>query len=252
MAPGALCTDTTIVLTTEPLTPSSLPAGVIAMSDIVETKPAGLAFLKPASLSFLMKQNVPTDTGLVVVRLDANNNVFGQQARLVGVASAKAIPTMKALSVNGRATAAAINLPGGLDCVDAQFVDGASKLTAKAITAAGRLAVLAVPTTQCASIAVPPSGSVPLDTNQACESEAQFGGIGLQQPPGLDNDRESSLVNRHVDCRKSEVSEQFLSADMLVDFDGKTRTFAPISADPNTTLQVIVGKVRLEFQLSTF
>jgi hypothetical protein len=252
VAPGALSANTTILLTTEPLAPSSLPAGVTAMSDIVEIKPAGLVFLKPASLSFLMKQNVPSDTGLVVVRLDANNNVLGQQARRVGVASAKATPNMKALSVNGRATASAFTLPGGVECVSAQFVDGASKLTSSAITAAGRLAVLAVPTTQCASIAVPASGSVPLDTDQACERDAQFGGIGLQQPPGLDNDRESSLVNRHVDCRKSEVSEQFLTADMLVDFDGKTRTFAPISADPNTTLQVIVGKVRLEFQLSTF
>jgi hypothetical protein len=252
VAPGALSANTTILLTTEPLAPSSLPAGVTAMSDIVEIKPAGLAFLKPASLSFLMKQNVPTDTGLVVVRLDANNNVLGQQARRVGVASAKAMPTMKALSANGRATALGFTLPGGLDCVSGQFVDSASRFALSSVGAAARLVVLAVPKSVCLSYLVPADGPVPLDTFAACDRNEQFGGVYDRTPPGL-SEAESSLLNRHVDCR---TSASPLFATVYVDvFNSSTGnlegTIAPVTADPTTTQYVQVARVRYEFQMST-
>jgi hypothetical protein len=252
VAPGALSANTTILLTTEPLAPSSLPAGVTAMSDIVEIKPAGLAFLKPASLSFLMKQNVPSDTGLVVVRLDASNNVLGQQARRVGVASVKAIPTMKALSVNGRATASAVTLPGGLDCVSAQFVDGASRFALDSVAAAARMVVLAVPRSVCLSYLVPADGPVPLDTTEACDRDAQFGGVYDRTPLGL-SEVESSLLNRHVDCRTSaSPPAETIYVDMLKDTDGNiTGTVAAASADPSTVETVQMAKVRVEFQMST-
>ena len=253
VAPGALSIDTTIVLTTEPQAPSSLPAGVTAMSDIVEIKPAGLVFLKPASLSFLMKQNVPTDTGLVVVRLDANKSVLGQQARRVGVASVKATPTMKARSVNGRATASAINLPGGLDCVSGHFIDGASRFALSSVVAAARLAVLAVPKSVCLSYLVPADGPVPLDTTEACDRDEQFGGVSDRVPLGI-SEIESSLLNRHVDCRTSRSPEaQYPYVDMLKDANGNvTGTVASASADPTTTTEVQVARVRFEFQMTTF
>jgi hypothetical protein len=252
VAPGALSADTTILLTTEPLAPSSLPAGVTAMSDIVEIKPAGLAFLTPASLSFLMKQNVPTDTGLVVVRLDANNNVLGQQARRVGVASVKTIPSLKALSLSGRASTSAITLPGGLDCVSGQFVDSASRFALSSVAAAARLVVIAVPKSVCLSYVVPAAGPVPLDTVEACDRDAQFGGVYDRTPLGL-SEVESSLLNRHVDCR---TSASPLFATVYVDvFNSSTGnlagTVAPVTADPTTTEYVQVARVRYEFQMST-
>jgi hypothetical protein len=250
VAPGALSANTTILLTTEPLAPSSLPAGVTAMSDIVEIKPAGLSLLKPASLSFLMKQSLPSDTALVVVRLDANNNVLGQQAQRVGVASARAIPNMKALSVNGRVSASAINLSGGLDCVGGQFVDGASKLSSKAITAAGKFVTLAVPKALCASVAVPASGPVPLDTVERCTEDAQFGSVGNKRAYGLSDDA-NSLVNRHVDCRTSISSGDNLLVDMLTDVDGRRTRIAPVNS-VESLIQDTVASVKFEFQVSTY
>jgi hypothetical protein len=252
VAPGALSANTTILLTTEPLAPSSLPAGVTAMSDIVEIKPVGLVFLKPASLSFLMKQNVRSDTGLVVVRLDANNNVLGQQARRVGVASAEAVPNMKALNFIGRAATSAITLPGGLDCVSGQFVDSASRFALGSVAAASRMVVLAVPKSVCLSYFVPADGPVPLDTFAACDRDAQFGGVYDRTPLGL-TEVESSLLNRHVDCR---TSASPLFATVYVDvFNSSTGnlagTVAPVTADPTTTEYVQVARVRYEFQMST-
>jgi hypothetical protein len=252
VAPGALSANTTILLTTEPLAPSSLPAGVTAMSDIVEIKPAGLAFLKPASLSFLIKQNIPTDTGLVVVRLDVNNNVLGQQARRAGVASAKAISTMKALAAGGRAASLGIALPGGLDCVSGQFVDSASRFALSSITAAARMVVLAVPKSVCLSYLVPADGPVPLDTFAACDRNAQFGGVYDRVPLGL-SEAESSLLNRHVDCRTSRSPEfETIYVDVFKSSQGDLAgTIAPVTADPSTTESVQAARVRYEFQMST-
>ena len=253
VASGALSANTTSLLTTEPLAPNSLPAGVTAISDIVEIKPAELASLKPAPLSFLMKQNVPTDTRLVVVRLDANNSLLGQQARRVGVASVKAIPTMKARSVYGRATASAINLPGGLDCVSGRFVDGARRFALSSVVAAARLAVLAVPKSVCLSYLVPTDGPVPLDTIEACDRHEQFGGVSDRVPLGI-SEIESSLRNRHVDCRTSRSpAAQYADVDMLKDANGDvTGTVASASADPTTTTELQVARVRFEFQMTTF
>jgi hypothetical protein len=247
VAPGALSANTTILLTTEPLAPSSLPAGVTAMSDIVEIKPAGLVFLKPVSLTVQVKQNVPVNTALAVLKLDASNTVLGEIRRTA--LSYK--PAQAATKVGGRMAATAFNLPSSLSCFDRQFVDSGRDFTLSAITAAVRTVLVAVPESMCSTFAVHPPLPVPRDTMEACSDESQFGGVRGLTPPGISED-ESSTINRHVNCRKGRAVQQPIYVDLYKNADGTATRIAPASALPGETSWSQVGRADIEYQLSMF
>ncbi len=247
LAPGALSADATIVLTTEPLAPSSLPQGVTAMSDIVEIKPAGLIFLKPASLTIQVKQNVPANSALAVLKLDASNNVLSEIRRTA--LSYK--PVQAAPQASGRVVANAFNLPPSLSCLDRQFVDSGRNFKLSAIGAAVRTVLVAVPESTCTAIAVPADSPVPLDTVEACSRDSQFGGVRGLAPPGISED-ESSTINRHVNCRKGRSVQQYIYVDLYKNADGTATRIAPASALPGETNWSQVGRADIEYQLSMF
>ena len=247
VAPGALSADTTILLTTEPLAPSSLLAGVTAVSDIVEIKPAGLSFLKPASLTIQVKQNSPANTALAVLKLDASNTVLGEM-RLTALSYK---PVQAAARASGRMTANAFNLPPNLSCLDQQFVDSGCNFTLSAIGAAVRIVLVAVPESMCSSIGAPAYSLVPLDTMEACSRDSQFGGVRGLPPAGISED-ESSTINRHVNFRKGESIQNYIYVDLYRNDDGSATRIAPASAPLGETLNVQVGIANFEFQVSTF
>jgi hypothetical protein len=245
VAPGALSANTTILLTTEPLAPSSLPAGVTAMSDIVEIKPAGLVFLKPASLTIQVKQNVPANNALAVLKLDASNSVLGEIRR-----TALSYKPMRATAqAGGRMTANAFNLPPNLSCLDQQFVDSGNNFKLSAIGAAVRTVLVAVPQSMCSAIALVPASGAPLDTSQGCRQHEQFGAVGNKKTVGSDD--KNSLVNRHVDCRISETSGDAIFVRMLFDENGNPTRIAPANT-PEATNQYIAAYAKFEFELTTF
>ena len=247
VAPGALSANTTILLTTEPLAPSSPPAGVTAMSDIVEIKPAGLAFLKPASLTIQVKQNVPANTALAVLKLDASNTLLGEIRR-----TALSYKPMRATAqAGGRMTASAFNLPPNLSCLDQQFVDSGRNFTLSALGAAVRTVLVTVPQSMCTAIGVPADSPVPLDTVEACSRDSQFGGVRGLTPPGITDD-ESSTINRHVNCRKGRAVQQYIYVDLYKNADGTATRIAPASALPGETYWSQVGRADIEYQLSMF
>jgi hypothetical protein len=248
VAPGALSANTTILLTTEPLAPSSLPAGITAMSDIEEIKPAGLSFLKPASLTIQMKQNVPANNALAVLKLDASNTVLSEIRRTA--LSYK--PVRATAQASGRMTANAFNLPPNLSCLDQHFVDSGRNFTLSAIGAAVRTVLVAAPQSMCASIGVPADSPVPLDTMEACGRDSQFGRMYSQTtPPGLTND-EISTVNRHVNCRTGEPAQNTIYVDLYRNEDNTGTRIAPATASPNSTFSQTVGTARFEFQATVF
>ena len=218
--------------------------GVIALSDIVEIKPAGLVFGKPASISFSVKQDIPPGMALVVLKLDSRNAPLGlrRTAALVSEADSRVI---------AQAVAGPVTLPANPLCQSPQYVDAAGTFTLAGIAAAVRTMVVAVPESMCSAIAVLPAGQVPVDTTSACDRDSQFGYVGSRVPAGLTDD-ESSLLNRHVNCRASQSGEDYVEVDMLKDVDGGLTRIAPASADLGSTDTVQVALVKFEFQVSMF
>jgi hypothetical protein len=245
VAPGALSADTTILLTTEPLAPSSLPAGVTAMSDIVEINPAGLAFLKPASLTIQVKQNVPANNALAVLKLDASNTVLGEIRRTA--LSYK--PIRATAQASGRMTATAFNLPPNLSCLDQQFVDSGNNFKLSAIGAAVRTVLVAVPQSMCSAIALLPESIAPVDTSQGCTEHSQFGAVGNKKTSGSDD--KNSLVNRHGDCRLSESTGDYIGVYMLFDENSRPTRIAPANTlEPVSSYIAVYAK--FEFEVTTF
>jgi hypothetical protein len=254
--PGAFGGDTTLAVVSEAVAPGSLPEGVIALSDLVEIKPAGLRFAAPATLAFTITQDIPSGMALAVIDPATGNAAQGvrRQAALAAVAERGASNRGLTASARilARARIAAFSLPSNLACQSVQNVSARGIFKLSAIASAIRAVVVAVPESACSAISVLPlSGSVPLDTTNACTNENQFGFVGAKLPEGLSSE-ESSLLNRHVDCRAAESAADYLWADMLKDANGElTGNVASASADPATTESVQVASVRFEFQVST-
>jgi ZU5 domain len=247
--PGALSSDVTIAVVSESLAAGALPVGVIALSDVVEIKPTGLRFATPTALSFTVSQQIPSGMALAFIDPSSGNAVPGARrlAELTNSTAPRDGPRILA-----QAQIAAITLPSNLACRSVQDISAAGTFKLSSITSAVRGVVVAVPEAACSSIsALPLSGSVPVDTTNACDRDSQFGFVGAKAPAGL-TDEESSLLNRHVDCRAAESTDDYVWADMLKNAAGElTGTVASASADPATTESVQVASVRFEFQVST-
>lgn len=198
---GALSSNTVVAVTNEVVPQAVLPSGVIALSDAIEIRPAGLQLSSPGELTINISSPIPD--GMTIALVD----VLPYEAGVLRASAASTgnLRRAAAAGVSGRVKRAAVsgvNIPSNLSCGNVQNINTDGKYKVAILSAIRKVAV-AVPVSQCASVEEIAQEPFPRDTFEACSGSSQFAPAGSN----------AGLINRHVQCVSGVSTSQAIAAD---------------------------------------
>jgi hypothetical protein len=192
---GALLSDTTISVATQPGSTLSLPQGFEPMGEVLDIGPAGLTFAAPVTLALPVPDVLPADKVLALLEVASGAGVSGK--RLAGKPSVDPVNVRRLatgkLLAGRRATSAPVNAAAVL-CADAQSSRGGRFLVN--LARAARYISAAVDESTCTSGASNPARRrIPSTTTTAC----------LANEFVSDSLGDEVLMSRHVHCATNET-----------------------------------------------
>jgi hypothetical protein len=191
---GALSGNTTMTLVASSSSAIGLPAGAVALGDVLEIGPSGLTFNSPVTLYLPVPANIPADKVLAVIELPGTS--AGQAKASINTAQSAFRDTnlgrlAKSRALTGGVMAMAAGVPVSVLCANTQDIRGGSLVFDFNKVGASYLVAAVSPET-CTSPIVPqrPRVKLPSSSTTPCSNEdwapISTGG--------------SVLISRHVQC----------------------------------------------------